>query len=97
MTVFKGWEAEQREKTLMGIVFGNGQWIEIILFLLLGFFFIYAHKKDWVSGKVYGKKIPIILIGTAVSFLIPGVWIFAGTALYVCFLIAYDGLFSNRI
>ena len=74
----------------------NGQAIEIVLFILLGLFFMHAHKKDWVSGKTYGRKIPIILIGTAVSFLIPGVWIFSGTAIYVCFLIARDGLFPGR-
>ena len=74
----------------------NGQAIEIILFILLGLFFIYAHKRDWVTGKTFGRKISIILIGTAVSFLIPGVWIFTVTALYVCYLIARYGLFPGR-
>lgn len=81
---------------MLNLLLSAPQAMEIVCFILLGLFFVYAHKRNWVVGRTYGRKIPAILIGTAVSFLIPGLWIFAGTAAYVCFLIARDGLFSDR-
>ncbi len=79
----------------MGILLGLPMWIEFFFLIGLAGFFSLAAYKDWVTGRTYRRNIPLFLLASAFSLLIPGAWVFLGAIVWTCVLIAHDGLFPR--